>query len=550
MSVHASVRWFRPIAARWLAVLLISSLLLGGLQTALAETTAPSPDLLSVYESELLGQPMATLPLLDRLSRLESMVLGSVQSGSPNERQARLVKVLGPREIAMPATASTDSIPSSPASASLKPEPTLAPLKGDPVLPPLMKTLPSAANATAAAPNRDATDYPAVSQMERQLFTRDFAREDIRNRLARLEKKVFRTASPQMALVDRVDRLSARLNGEASPQQAGLTPPSVLDGLPANSDLLRQQMSSGQTPAWDPYSRLDQLEKNVFGAPTGSGALVTERLDALERRLYGQTFSQESVDRRLSRLDSRFRINQPTMANRRGNAQTGRGQNVQVGAGFSSNSTMQFSQDLIDMLPPQMRGQIQAGQVSTSGSSAMRSGVPLTGAGRVQLPSTAVGNGVTIEQTTETFGFPAGSSVFGTTTQYGTYGYGPGLGFGTNAYTPYGTRMTTTPYGGYGGYNGGLGYPNYQQLDWLERQTFGYSNAGVGYAQRMAALQRAQQAQSLGQIMGNGTAGKIGRIAGSMLLGVPMTAPANVFPMGVPGQQPMVMPYPQTRYGW
>src|SRR5262249_55194263 len=51
------------------------------------------------------------------------------------------------------------------------------------------------------------TSYPAVSAIEKKLFSREFAQEPVKQRLARLETKVFGKPSTSDDLLERVDRL-------------------------------------------------------------------------------------------------------------------------------------------------------------------------------------------------------------------------------------------------------------------------------------------------------------------------------------------------------
>jgi hypothetical protein len=71
----------------------------------------------------------------------------------------------------------------------------------------------------------------------------------------------------------------------------------------------------------------------------------------------------------------------------------------------------------------------------------------------------------------------------------------------------------------------------------------GQNLAAYPMNQRMQQLNRTYQLQNLGQSMGNNTLGRIGRAAGSLLLGVPLTQPN---PLMVP--QPYQAPYSQQLF--
>jgi hypothetical protein len=69
---------------------------------------------------------------------------------------------------------------------------------------------------TAAVPEAGETDYPTVTQMELKAFGKTFAKEDITQRLTRLENKVFKM--PQTgSLSDRTDNLRLAVLGDTGP---------------------------------------------------------------------------------------------------------------------------------------------------------------------------------------------------------------------------------------------------------------------------------------------------------------------------------------------
>lgn|GEM_PF-1795538 len=81
---------------------------------------------------------------------------------------------------------------------------------------------PSTANgangSVNASPEPGETDYPTVSQMELKLFSKTFPKEDITQRLARLEKQVFKM--PQTgSLADRTDNLRMVVLGDVGQGQ-------------------------------------------------------------------------------------------------------------------------------------------------------------------------------------------------------------------------------------------------------------------------------------------------------------------------------------------
>lgn len=284
--------------------------------------SASATDALLPYEQAFYSNTYEREPLSSRLERLEMSVFGERQPGSELERQSRLLKVLS-------------GLPHHAGSAHNTPE---KPVAAETPAPP--PSLP---------PAKDATDYPTVTALEQIVFSRDFIRDDVSARLDRLERHAFGTASPHMALVDRVDRLLAKYP-EAGQKR--------FESTEQASDVLRQLPSDpSQFTASDRdiYSKVEALERRFFNR-TNTRILLSERLEQLELKAYGKSYAGESIDTRVNRLINQFRVadSQTPPSSRR----TAR-QNVQIGAGFQQNSQIQFSQDLLNMLPDDVRAQLQ-----------------------------------------------------------------------------------------------------------------------------------------------------------------------------------------------
>jgi hypothetical protein len=359
------------------------------------------------------------------------------------------------------------------------------------------------------------------------------------------------------------------------------------------------------------YGRLDSLEQQVFQRNMASGRMITERLDLMEQKLLGQRHSGESVDTRLKRIEDTLRPIQnryaqgyyppqpvnpapqtftyPTPAPAATPPSSAR-PNVQIGSGFSSNSSMTFSQDMLDMLPPDIRQQLQ-GSASTMGAPVQRyqsSSQSGLGGWNTRGAQTAIGNGsVIIREETMNNGI-GGFPGFGfNSSGFSSFG---GSGFGTPMYGLPSTTFSQPldrfgnplPYSGYTTVNPGFGRPGYvvpnglgvpnrqnrqfmapggagyqimgpdgvvdtnmlQRLNQMERRVYGQPQPNMPYYNRLNQLEmsmlgqsfhgysdvdrmnnliQADTAQRLGRRMGRGFLGQLGRTAGSMMLGVPLS---------------------------
>ena len=158
--IHSLTGFTRQALATWV---LLGGLLLGG--PAMAQTTEPQSPL-SQMEKSLFSTSYPDETADARLNRLESSVFGAAQEGSEADRTERLGNALSKARRWIP-TVGQES-------------PNTLATPGEA----------SGAESFQAVPQpqqRDATDYPTVTALEREVFGRDFVREDVVLRLNRLE---------------------------------------------------------------------------------------------------------------------------------------------------------------------------------------------------------------------------------------------------------------------------------------------------------------------------------------------------------------------------
>jgi hypothetical protein len=513
-------------------------------------------DALSRMEESLFSTSYPTDGETQRLERIEKSVFGEVQIGNQTDRKARLNTVLSNAINRLPASRPPVNF-QDPSQAS------------DP------NSFQGSQSSLPPETKPDATSYPTVVALEREVFGRDFIRDDIRIRLDRLEKKVFGQADAQSAMADRVDRLLARYPSVKPGQEAGAQMVNVSPALRHLPDDAQQFSGSNR----DVYSKLDALERHYLNGHNAPNGLLTERLDRVEQTVYGKNFSGESVDARINRLLDQHQVSrgnaiglggmgrpgfqdrQPYQPSDRppqvitpladGNPSQAR-QNIQIGSGFSSNSTHTFSPEMMSMLPPNVQNQI-----ATNGN----------GAGTM----TSSSGSVVIER--QTMGAPGFQPYGNAPIQHYNY-YG-------NPVTQTQSQTTTTviqPNGtqaiySYGGGNpnpdnpNGLPNPAYvgnpafvQSLNQLEIQVFkqvntvepahirlgrletailGQMYVGLPEQQRLENLEKAYRMQAVSKLLGQNKGGSMGRGMGSVFLGVPLNGPNPINPMGMPQPLPV-----------
>lgn len=134
-----------------------------------------------------------------------------------------------------------------------------------------------------------AADLPQqLTQMEQQLFARTYPMEPSGSRLDRLEASVFGATQPNMPQEQRVQALNQFFQ---SPQSEA--PALTFRQSPPPAPMT----SSSQTPSPVKSNRLPDI------VPTESEYPV---VGVMEEKVFRRTFQQESVENRLSRLESRI----------------------------------------------------------------------------------------------------------------------------------------------------------------------------------------------------------------------------------------------------
>ena len=148
----------------------------------------------------------------------------------------------------------------------------------------------------------DKDDYPTVNAMEKRVFGKNFVREDISQRLARLETQMY--GQGQLGTLQaRTDRLADTL---------GLT---YNQGAPSGQDSSGVYTSQdhlgdddlGRMPSVTP---LRDLSEGDLGGDnnslTSSIADIQRALASVEQQVFRKTFITETVDQRLARLEGKI----------------------------------------------------------------------------------------------------------------------------------------------------------------------------------------------------------------------------------------------------
>ena len=239
---------------------------------------------LSGYETALFARSYPTETTEQRLERLETTLFGQVQTGDIQSRLTQTLSVLSQQFSQLPVQDANSAGISTP-----------SPIDGQPI-PTQIPTLPQ----TASGPG-DGTDYPTVTEMERNLFQKSYTIEDITQRLKRLEMHVFKQTFDSLPMVDRVDQLSLKVVPN-SPLQ-------VEEQLPLGKGIFSvdsPSTSSGgkRKKKGDAPNPNASLSNKTTTVPAPSDAAIYGHLASLEERLFGQTYGGEILVNRLTRLEN------------------------------------------------------------------------------------------------------------------------------------------------------------------------------------------------------------------------------------------------------
>ncbi len=228
----------------------------------------------------------------ERLDRLERLVFGKVQSGSVEERVAKLSKAVDGAGLAI-ASSSTATSSRTDAGAGAT------------------STSASPTNASSARPSSEAKDtsgssYPRVSELERAVLGKTFSGEPVRQRLSRLETKAYGKPSQIEDLATRVDKLSSYADVYGmQPADNFSKSAQSLRGLADLVDSTPHSRSMGM------LDKVSALENSVFGHPTANQALV-QRIKTLEASVFGASAGSAGEDMK-TRVDQLWARVKPTV---------------------------------------------------------------------------------------------------------------------------------------------------------------------------------------------------------------------------------------------
>lgn len=246
-------------------IIVISAIILCfNLQYAMAQN--PTLDKLedTLYGFQYTGQSDS-----ERLNRIEDTVYGKVNSGTEAQRIAKLKKDMS------------------------------ADLIGHEI-DPVEDTFAEQDETEELAASGANINYPAVNELEQQVFNKEFKDKKLKDRLAALEQKTFgKTYSDDLST--RVDRLKAEIK-----------PKSLRDNAIAQSsneyygDEVDRLDENYQLSEYNPPSQFSYDEYNKQNTTFPFAKSRKMNLSAMENAVLNRSYPNDTTDNRLSRLESQM----------------------------------------------------------------------------------------------------------------------------------------------------------------------------------------------------------------------------------------------------
>lgn len=245
-----------------LALLLVSNVAFGANST------------IDKIEKSLYGFTFASENDTSRLKRIEEKVYGKVQSGKVDSRIAKLSKDLNANEMGKEIEPKEDTFMNEEDYIVYEKEPESA----------------------------KSMDYPAINELEKQVFKKEFKQMDLKTRLSNLEQKTFNKTYDKDDLSTRVDRLKAQLkpqsflaNGMHQQENNFYTSPA--DKLSQNYHL--PSYGDGYDFDYDSYNN-----RELSFDDTSKTAVKPLNLSKIEKQIYRKKFDTEPTSQRLSRIET------------------------------------------------------------------------------------------------------------------------------------------------------------------------------------------------------------------------------------------------------
>lgn len=146
-------------------------------------------------------------------------------------------------------------------------------------------------------------DYPAIDELENQVFKKDFKNENIKTRLSNLEKQTFNKTYEKDDLSTRVDRLKAELKPKSFLSNGMQQQENDFYSFPADKMTQNYHLNQYGNPYDFDYDSYNSA-KNYDGYPQSFQTDKPLNLSKIEKQIYHQKFENEPTSTRLTRIET------------------------------------------------------------------------------------------------------------------------------------------------------------------------------------------------------------------------------------------------------
>ena len=152
-------------------------------------------------------------------------------------------------------------------------------------------------------PEASKMDYPAIDELEKQVFKKEFKNENIKTRLSKLEKETFKKTYDNDDLSKRVDRLKAQLKPQSFKKNGMHQQENVF--YTSESDRMARNYHLDQYGSpffdYDSYNSHNSYDDDPVSLPKNVKPL---NLSKIEKQIYHKKFENEPVSNRLTRIET------------------------------------------------------------------------------------------------------------------------------------------------------------------------------------------------------------------------------------------------------
>jgi hypothetical protein len=270
-----------------IAVAVFASLLFVANAPAHADTVDAKG--VSALEHHFFERTYNNEPMPDRLTRLEKMIFGEVQKGSDDDRWSTILttvpaKDLEPEAQSEPQTANAGQSSGQTADGGTADDFGMTTQTADPIT--------------------NSSDYPHITNLEKELLGQTHVGDSLAARLSRLEVKAFGHPSQNNDLSARTDNLEQYVEVHLHAAPFGINPK-------MDDSHTVDYASVPMTTMPAPYAPPPVDPVTTQSAPPPAGTQLKTRVAWMEMHVYGKTFPDLHLLERLHQLDATLFPNHP-----------------------------------------------------------------------------------------------------------------------------------------------------------------------------------------------------------------------------------------------